>query len=64
MFNKKQKRYIRVTTYNDGDVFVSDAYTAEEWQGIGFGKSKDQEYYLFEPEKLQEVDLSLIISNK
>lgn len=64
MFKKKEKRYIMVHTYPDGDIFTSSPRTKERWEAGGFDKEKGVKYYEFEPERLQEVDLSLIIANK
>lgn len=72
MFDRKAKeqetRYVKVKVWSDGDMFLSNAKTREEWERVGIEKDRTDDYeikyYKLELDKLQEVDLALIISTK
>ena len=55
-------KYISIKKYSGGVITISDPLTLERWQSRGL--TEDSKYYIFEPEKLTEVDISLVIKDK
>lgn len=54
-----EKRYFAIDRYGR----TTYAHTLKQWLSIGLHDTKEWTYYVFEPEKLQEVNMRLIVEN-
>jgi len=64
---KKESKYIEVISFPSNDGYISSSKTRKEWESKGIDKTEETrrvQYFLWEPEKLTEVDMTLIIRNK
>lgn len=56
------EKYIRVRTFKDGDQTISGPQTAKEWEKSGLDTAGGEaKYCVFEVNKLQEVDMHIIV---
>ena len=59
---KKKRMYFAVYDDNSDFLLITSAHTIEYWKENGTRNSK-YKYYVYDPSKMQEVNMELIVSN-